>query len=40
VPANPVTSVGATYKGMNLLAHDVKVVAGTSTETAVRPGYY
>jgi hypothetical protein len=40
VPANAVTSVGATYKGMNLLAHDVKVVAGTSTMTIVRPGYY
>jgi hypothetical protein len=40
VPANAVTSIGATYKGMNMLAHDVKVVAGTSTETSVRPGYY
>lgn len=34
-----VTSIGATYKGMALRAHDVNVVAATTTATAVRPGY-
>ncbi len=34
-----VTSIGATYKGMALRAHDVSVVAATTTATAVRPGY-
>ena len=40
VPANPVTNVGATYNGMNLLAHDVKIAVGTTTLTAIRPGYF
>ncbi len=33
------TTVGATYKGMQLRAHVVRVVAATTTETIVRPGY-
>lgn len=40
VPANNTTSVGGTYKGTALLAHNVRVVAGTSTSTLVRPGYF
>ena len=39
VPENATTSVGATYKGMALRAHDVKVVKGTTTTTLLRPGY-
>jgi hypothetical protein len=42
VPANAgstTTEVGATYKSMTFRAHDVKVVAGTTTATIVRPGF-
>jgi hypothetical protein len=39
VPANPTTTVGATYSGMMLRAHDVKVVAGATSATQLRPGY-
>ena len=33
------TNVGAAYRGTGMLAHDVEVTAGTTTETQVRPGY-
>jgi len=39
VPVGAATSVGATYGGHTLLAHDVGVTAGTTTQTIVRPGY-
>jgi hypothetical protein len=39
VPADAATTVGATYSGKMLRSHDVKVVAGSSTATIVRPGY-
>ena len=42
VPANAgttTTEVGATYNGMMLRAHSVKVVAGATTSTLLRPGY-
>jgi hypothetical protein len=39
VPENAVTTVGASYSGKTLRAHDVKVVKGASTATIVRPGY-
>lgn len=40
VLANNSTSVGATYKGMALRANTIRVVAGTSSSTLVRPGYF
>ncbi|HEX5060861.1 MAG TPA: hypothetical protein VFV99_15950 [Kofleriaceae bacterium] len=39
VPPNNVTTVGASWKGMALRPHDVKTVAGTTSQTIVRPGY-
>jgi hypothetical protein len=39
VPANAATNIGAQYNGMDLLAHDVKTVANTTTTTLIRPGY-
>lgn len=39
VPENAETTVGATYNGVDLRAHDVRVVAGTTTMTQVRPGF-
>lgn len=39
VPENAATTVSATYNGMALREHDVKVVKGTTTATAIRPGY-
>jgi hypothetical protein len=38
VPASTALSVGATYKGMTFLAHDVTSVANEITATQVRPG--
>jgi hypothetical protein len=39
VPANPTTEVSATYLGHQLLAHNVKTVAGDTTATILVPGY-
>lgn len=39
VPANATTTVGATYKTMTLLAHDVNVAVNTITASQIRPGY-
>jgi hypothetical protein len=39
VPANPTTEVSATYMGHQLLAHNVKTVAGDITATILVPGY-
>lgn len=39
VPPGATTTVGAKYMNTSLLAHDVMVTAGTTTETIVRPGY-
>ena len=40
VPPNPTTTVGATYNATTAMrAHDVKVVADTTTATLLRPGY-
>jgi len=39
VPAGTATTVSAKYMNTTLLAHDVVVTAGTTTETIVRPGY-
>ena len=33
------TTIGATYQGTTLLAHDVSVKAAAVTETQIRPGY-
>ncbi len=38
VPASTALNVGATYKGMAFMAHDVTTAAGTITATQVRPG--
>jgi hypothetical protein len=38
IPAGT-TNIGGTYMGHTFLAHDVKVVADSLTETQVRPGY-
>ncbi len=38
VPASTATNVGATYKGMTFLAHDVVTAAGEITAAQVRPG--
>ncbi len=38
VPAG-LTNVSATYNNMTFRAHDVTVVAGQMTATAVKPGY-
>jgi hypothetical protein len=39
VPEGATTEVGATYNGMALRAHNVKVVKATTTATILRPGY-
>jgi Flp pilus assembly protein TadG len=39
VPANPTTEVSAMYMGHQLLAHNVKTVAGDTTATILVPGY-
>lgn len=39
VPPNTTTTIGAAWSGMQLRAHDVKIVAGTTTQTVLRPGY-
>lgn len=39
VPEDATTTVGASYKGTALRAHDIKVVKATTTATIVRPGY-
>lgn len=39
VPANASTEVSATYMGHQLLAHNVKTVAGDTTATLLVPGY-
>ncbi len=39
VPEGAVTEVGATYNNMDLRAHNVQVVKGTTTSTILRPGY-
>ena len=39
VPANATTTVDATYNSMSFREHDVKVVAGATTATLLRPGY-
>ncbi len=39
VPEGDVTTVGASYSSMDLRAHDVKIVKGTTTATIIRPGY-
>ena len=39
VPANVATEVNATYKTTTFRAHTLGVVAGTTTNTIVRPGY-
>lgn len=39
VPEGDVTTVGASYNSMDLRAHDVKIVKGTTTATIIRPGY-
>jgi hypothetical protein len=39
VPANAATEVSATYLGHQLLAHNVKTVAGDTSATILVPGY-
>jgi predicted small lipoprotein YifL len=39
VPPGEVTTVGATWNGMALRAHDVRIVATTTTVTLLRPGF-
>jgi len=39
VPPNNATTVGASWSGMQLRAHDIKVVQGTTSQTVLRPGY-
>lgn len=39
VPANAVTEVNATYKTTTFLPRPLEVVAGTTSNTRVRPGY-
>lgn len=39
VPPNNTTTIGASWSGMQLRAHDVKIVAGTTTQTLLRPGF-
>lgn len=39
VPPGAMTNIGGTYKTKALRAHDVKIVADTTTATILRPGY-
>lgn len=39
VPPDEATTIGAMYKSQELRAHVVRVVADTTTETLLRPGY-
>jgi hypothetical protein len=39
VPPNDTTTIGAAWNGMPLRSHAVKVVAGTTSQTVLRPGY-